>query len=634
MANIDYTSRDYASLREDLITVVKERIPTWSATDPADVGLAIVEAFAYLGDITSYYTDRVLNEAYLTTATQRQSILDIARMLGYSPSTAMPAVIGSLRVTNTASSPVTIYTGTQFVCNVLDGGVSRTVTFEVQAGNGLSVWSAVDSVVVPPNGSVTVRAVQGNTAYQKLLGVSDGSADQQFEIPTASLLESSLSVASGVIAGYSGASQNVDPQYGYTRYGETLWDAGPFIYTRRVGLGSSTPTTRDFTLILDADAAYIRFGDGVNGSIPPKDHKIYATYRTGGGSFGNVPSGTRFVGPSGLYAVALSDGFGGTNYEPNDSIRRNASAAFRTGNRAVTKRDFADLARTFPGVFKAQARANNSTQVAVYVQPQAPSGYPAPGNYAAKVVRRERASDGTATLVLNSIPANVESGTLSVSGVGTGYDVTDVAFTLVPLNTAYPDASGAPRPTVSYATGTLSAESATPSTGVVTTGEDKEFTALRRGVEAFLEERSAAGTNVVVSGPEYTDLKITATIYVEPTVTQSTAIRAAKQALFGLFDYQNAEMGVVVRAASLAVELAKLPEIGYAVINNLSTSTGSNSDAIPTGMGILPRLLSGVSPDVSPYSGPGAGAAIDTYTEGNLTIKIGDATGIADLGTA
>ena len=83
--SVDYTGRDYYSLREALIARVQARIPEWNASDPADFGVALIEAFSYLGDIIAFYIDRTANEVFLKTAVQRQSILNIAQTYGYIP---------------------------------------------------------------------------------------------------------------------------------------------------------------------------------------------------------------------------------------------------------------------------------------------------------------------------------------------------------------------------------------------------------------------------------------------------------------------------------------------------------------------------------------------------------------------
>ena len=92
--SVDYTGRDYYSLREELITRVKEATnQQWQGTDPADFGLALVESFAYMGDLINYYIDRVANESYILTATQRQSLLNIANTYGYSPTGYVGSVV-------------------------------------------------------------------------------------------------------------------------------------------------------------------------------------------------------------------------------------------------------------------------------------------------------------------------------------------------------------------------------------------------------------------------------------------------------------------------------------------------------------------------------------------------------------
>lgn len=42
---IDYTSRDYEAIREELIARIKERIPEWNGADNSDFGVVLAEAF-------------------------------------------------------------------------------------------------------------------------------------------------------------------------------------------------------------------------------------------------------------------------------------------------------------------------------------------------------------------------------------------------------------------------------------------------------------------------------------------------------------------------------------------------------------------------------------------------------------
>ena len=99
--SIDYTSRDYYAIRQQLIARVKERTNNqWQGTDPNDFGLALIESFAYMGDMLNYYIDRLANESYILTATQRTTLLNIARMYGYTPTGYVSAVTPITMVNN------------------------------------------------------------------------------------------------------------------------------------------------------------------------------------------------------------------------------------------------------------------------------------------------------------------------------------------------------------------------------------------------------------------------------------------------------------------------------------------------------------------------------------------------------
>lgn len=103
--SVEYTSRDFYALREELINLVKARVNvdssrTWTGDDPSDFGVALLEAFAYIGDLTNYYIDRIANETYLPTATQRKSILNLASLYGYVP-TGFRAALVEVTFTNT-----------------------------------------------------------------------------------------------------------------------------------------------------------------------------------------------------------------------------------------------------------------------------------------------------------------------------------------------------------------------------------------------------------------------------------------------------------------------------------------------------------------------------------------------------
>jgi len=81
---IDYLAKDYASFRRLLLDRMSVLLPDRKERIPADMGVALVELLAYVGDQLSYRQDVVSTEAYLGTARLRTSVRRHARLVDYS----------------------------------------------------------------------------------------------------------------------------------------------------------------------------------------------------------------------------------------------------------------------------------------------------------------------------------------------------------------------------------------------------------------------------------------------------------------------------------------------------------------------------------------------------------------------
>lgn len=80
---VDYLARDYSALRRLLLDRLALIMPEWKRRAVPDLGVALVELFAYTGDRISYYQDAVATEAYLGTARKRISVRRHARLVDY-----------------------------------------------------------------------------------------------------------------------------------------------------------------------------------------------------------------------------------------------------------------------------------------------------------------------------------------------------------------------------------------------------------------------------------------------------------------------------------------------------------------------------------------------------------------------
>src|SRR3954447_3668894 len=96
--------------------LVPTMLPEWlDHANEADFGNVLLQLFAHMGDILSYYQDRVAGESFLATAQTRRSVIAHLQLIGYQMATAVPAET-RLRITvaSAATGTVTIRRGAAF----------------------------------------------------------------------------------------------------------------------------------------------------------------------------------------------------------------------------------------------------------------------------------------------------------------------------------------------------------------------------------------------------------------------------------------------------------------------------------------------------------------------------------------
>lgn len=185
-------------------------------------------------------------------------------------------------------------------------------------------WVGVNAVEVDQRVTVTGRVV----------GESDGTADQELQLPAESVEPETLVL------------EVEDPERGYLPWRRT----DDLAFAAR----------GEPAYVLDPEAGTVRFGDGVRGLVPALGMRVrVALLRAGGGSAGNLPAGTltRVSGTSldgaqvtRLVARQPLPMEGGDDRETLDDAERRIPALFRHRNRAVTADDYRALAAAAPGV--------------------------------------------------------------------------------------------------------------------------------------------------------------------------------------------------------------------------------------------------------------------------------------------
>jgi hypothetical protein len=115
---IAYRDATYASLLAALLTPVagETQLSAWRPGASGDLAVMMAEWFAYLGDILTFYNERIANEDYLRTATQAASVRGLIGVLGYrpQPGIAATATLGALvQASPTAGVPINLPRGLQ-----------------------------------------------------------------------------------------------------------------------------------------------------------------------------------------------------------------------------------------------------------------------------------------------------------------------------------------------------------------------------------------------------------------------------------------------------------------------------------------------------------------------------------------
>jgi len=73
----------YQSMLAALSGAERPALGRLTTRDPDDFSIALLDAWATVADVLTFYQERIANESYLRTATEHRSVLELARTIGY-----------------------------------------------------------------------------------------------------------------------------------------------------------------------------------------------------------------------------------------------------------------------------------------------------------------------------------------------------------------------------------------------------------------------------------------------------------------------------------------------------------------------------------------------------------------------
>ena len=567
---IDYTSRDFAALKADLINLIRTRTnTTWDPTDYSDLGHVLVETFAYMGDIMSHYLDRVANETTIDTAIKTDTLLAFAKLYDYKPSGPTPASL-YVNFENVSNSPIDIPVGTQVMAALSYGPFTQVYFETTQAATALAAGASISLLCKEGKTVNTDRADLIDATYNKALpanlGTSDGTSDQKFVITDIGVIDDSLTVYVGQAAAFA-------PWF----YVDSLLEYGP--------------SENVFTTERKSDGTVsIVFGDNTNGAVPASGQLISAVYKSSVGVIGNIDASTiteiTFI-PGNIDPAALSyfevgntlPASGGADADKTDQLRKKIKAAIKTRTRAVTLQDYSDLASLVSQVGKTSAKADVYSSVVVYLQTQNDNSA-APG-YPSKQIAGA-GGNGTAITYTTAEEHQFSAGTLvNISGV-------------VPITLNVSNATIASTPTTTTFTvaSSVSGTSTAPGTAInlIPTAT---WNAVAADVVAYLDDKKPVGTSVTVLPPTYVPIYLTVAVTALPQYKNSDIKLSVYKKLLGsegLFNYTKNVFGAAIPLSSVIAELQGIAGVVSTNITVFNTTGAASSANIALETNEIPFL--------------------------------------------
>jgi Baseplate J-like protein len=103
----------FATMQARLSSTAYPALVGLRTRERSDPAVALLDAWATVGDVLTFYQERIANEGYLRTATERRSVLELARLIGYTPRPGVAASVYLAYSLEKDAEPVAIAKGAQ-----------------------------------------------------------------------------------------------------------------------------------------------------------------------------------------------------------------------------------------------------------------------------------------------------------------------------------------------------------------------------------------------------------------------------------------------------------------------------------------------------------------------------------------
>jgi len=315
---LNVSDLDFDNIKTNLKTFLQSQ-PEFSDYNFEGSGFSVLlDLLAYNTHYLGFNANMLANEMYLDSADVRKNIVSLAKMLGYTPSSAKAPIANiDIRINNASGASITMDKGTVFTSSV--------------EGTSYQFVTNTDITITPADGVYNFSnvSIYEGTLVTYRYTVDSADPDQRFLIPSELADTTTLKV----------------------KVQNSASDTTTSTYTKVTGLTSIDSTSKVYFLQeSDEEKFEVYFGDNVLGKNVEDGNIVILEYIVTNKDAANGASTFTLSGNiDGFTDVTIttnSSAQGGAEPQTKESIRYNAPLQYSAQDRAVTTGDYATLVQS------------------------------------------------------------------------------------------------------------------------------------------------------------------------------------------------------------------------------------------------------------------------------------------------
>jgi hypothetical protein len=313
-SGLQITNLDFGSIKSSLKTFLGQQDTLKDYNFDASALSVLVDLLAYNTQYNAYYLNMVANEMFLDSSVQRNSVVSHAKLLNYTPRSAVASKASiKLQVNQVGTSTLTLPKFTPFISEAIDGVNYTFITKDATTVNVSANTAVFNDVEIIEGQAATASYTVNTTSNPKLLfTISDANIDTSTLV--VSVQDSSTSLVYNT-------------------------------YTRATDYVALTPTSKVYFLQEGMNGNYeIYFGDGILGATLIDGNVVNISYVSTSGTSAFGANSFSIMSSVGGYSNTvispITSAFAGADKESITSIKYTAPKAYAAQGRAVTKEDY------------------------------------------------------------------------------------------------------------------------------------------------------------------------------------------------------------------------------------------------------------------------------------------------------